>query len=100
MAHTATKLDVTIEKMIYGGDGLARLNGQVVLTPFVLPGERATVETVEQKPGLVRSKLVELHAAAGERVEARCPYFGRWAGCKYRHAGYGAPGEWKPAIIA
>ena len=100
MAHSPTKLDVTVEKLVYGGDGLARLNGQVVLTPFVLPGERATVETFEQKPGLVRSKLIELHETAGERVEARCPYFGRCGGCHYQHAGYEAQLGFKRAILA
>ena len=32
---------ITIEKLVYGGDGLARVDGRVVLTPFVLPGEQA-----------------------------------------------------------
>jgi len=100
MAHSSTKLDVTIEKLVYGGDGLARFDGQVVLTPFVLPGERATVETVEQKPGLVRSKIVELHETAGERVDPLCPYFGRCGGCHYQHAGYQAQLGFKRAILA
>jgi len=100
MAHSSTKLDVTIEKLVYGGDGLARLNGQVVLTPFVLPGERATVETLDQKPGLVRSKLIALHETAGERVGPRCPYFGRCGGCHYQHAGYEAQLGFKRAILA
>jgi 23S rRNA (uracil1939-C5)-methyltransferase len=100
MAHSSTKLDITIEKLVYGGDGLARLNGQVVLTPFVLPGERATVETLEQKPGLVRSKLIALHETAGERVDPCCPYFGRCGGCHYQHAGYEAQLGFKRAILA
>ena len=33
---------ITIEKLVYGGDGLARIDGRVVLTPFVLPGEKAS----------------------------------------------------------
>lgn len=100
MAHSSTKLDVTIEKLVYGGDGLARLNGQVVLVPFVLPGERAAVESLEQKPGLVRSKLIELHETAAERVDACCPYFGRCGGCHYQHAGYDAQLAFKRAILA
>ena len=99
MAHSANKLEVTIEKLVYGGDGLARLNGQVVLAPFVLPGERATVEAAETKPGLVRAKLLELHAPADERVEAPCPYFGRCGGCHYQHAAYEAQLGFKRAIL-
>jgi hypothetical protein len=35
-----SNFEVTVEKLVYGGDGLARLDGRVVLAPFVLPGER------------------------------------------------------------
>ena len=100
MAHSQTNFEVQIEKMVYGGDGLARLNGQVVLVPFVLPGERATVEAVERKPGLVRSKLVELHEASGDRVVAPCPYFGRCGGCHYQHANYETQLGLKRGILA
>jgi 23S rRNA (uracil1939-C5)-methyltransferase len=100
MPHSQTNFDVTIEKLVYGGDGLARLDGQVVLVPFVLPGEQAMVEAVERKPGLVRSKLVELRNASGARVAALCPYFGRCGGCHYQHASYEAQLAQKRAILA
>src|ERR1700731_553497 len=35
---------VTIEKWVYGGEALARLDGRVVLAPFVLPGETVRLE--------------------------------------------------------
>jgi 23S rRNA (uracil1939-C5)-methyltransferase len=100
MAHSQTNFEVTIEKLIYGGDGLARVDGQVVLVPFVLPGERAAVEAVVQKPGLVRAKLVELRAAAAERVAPQCPYFGRCGGCHYQQADYETQLALKRDILA
>lgn len=33
-------IEVTIEKLVYGGEGLGRVEGRVVLVPLVLPGER------------------------------------------------------------
>ncbi|MEO7142442.1 MAG: class I SAM-dependent RNA methyltransferase [Bryobacteraceae bacterium] len=77
-----------IEKWVYGGDGLARDNGRVVLTPFVLPGERARVEVVTEKADLVRTKLTEVVSAAADRVTAPCIYFQRCGGCQYQHAAY------------
>src|SRR6266403_5681825 len=100
MAHSQTNFEVTIEKLIYGGEGLARLDGKVVLVPFVLPGERAAVEAVAQKPGLVQSKLVELRAVAAGRVDPACPYFGRCGGCHYQHAGYETQLKLKRDILA
>ena len=100
MAHSQTNFEVTIEKLIYGGEGLARLDGQVVLVPFVLPGESAAVEAVVRKPGLVRAKLVELRVASAERVVPACPYFGRCGGCHYQHASYETQLALKRDILA
>jgi 23S rRNA (uracil1939-C5)-methyltransferase len=80
--------EVRIEKWVYGGDGLSRVDGRVVLTPFVLPGELAVVELSPYKSGLFTGKVTELREAAPERVEALCPYFGRCGGCQYQHASY------------
>jgi 23S rRNA (uracil1939-C5)-methyltransferase len=60
MAERGTKFEVEIEKLVYGGDGLSRLAGQVIFTPYVLPGERAAVETVREKPGLTWTRPVEI----------------------------------------
>jgi len=35
---------VTIEKWVYGGEALARLDGRVLLAPFVLPGETVRLQ--------------------------------------------------------
>ena len=40
---TEQTLEVAIEKMVYGGDGLARTPQGVVLVAGVIPGERASV---------------------------------------------------------
>jgi 23S rRNA (uracil1939-C5)-methyltransferase len=100
MAQPQTNLEVTIEKLIYGGDGLARLDGQVALAPFVLPGERAVVEVVERKSGLLRGKLVEVREASADRVAPPCPYFTHCGGCHYQHAGYEAQLSLKRDILA
>jgi 23S rRNA (uracil1939-C5)-methyltransferase len=76
---------VRIEKWVYGGDGLARLtDGRVVLTPFVLPGELARIESGDD----VRAELIEVLEPAPERVAAPCPLFARCGGCHYQHAPY------------
>jgi 23S rRNA (uracil1939-C5)-methyltransferase len=81
--------EITVEKLVYGGEGLGRLEGRAVLAPFVLPGERARVRSLDEKAGLVRAGLLEVLAAAPERVVPECPYFMRCGGCHYQHAPYG-----------
>jgi 23S rRNA (uracil1939-C5)-methyltransferase len=77
-----------VEKLVYGGDGLARLDGRVVFAPFVLPGERILARAEREKPGLVRARMLEVLQAAPDRVAAPCPVFGRCGGCHYQHAPY------------
>jgi len=83
-----SNFEVRVEKLVYGGDGLARLDGRVVFAPFVLPGERIRAHAEQEKPGLVRARMLEVLEAAPDRVAAPCPVFGRCGGCHYQHAPY------------
>ena len=89
-----------MEKLVYGGDGLARLDGRVVFAPFVLPGERIRVRPEQEKPGLIHAKTLAVVEASAERVAAPCPVFGRCGGCHYQHAGYQYQVEAKRQILA
>jgi 23S rRNA (uracil1939-C5)-methyltransferase len=89
-----------VEKLVYGGDGLARLDGRVVLAPFVLPGERVRVASRQEKPGLIRADTLDVLAPAPERTAAPCPYFGRCGGCHYQHAPYDYQLALKRQILA
>jgi 23S rRNA (uracil1939-C5)-methyltransferase len=80
--------EVTAEKWVYGGDSLSRVEGQVVLTPYLIPGETARVDAVRGKGGIVRATPREIVTPSPDRVEPPCPYFGRCGGCHYQHARY------------
>jgi len=95
---------LAIEKLIYGGDGLARAPGangrsMTVFVPFVLPGERVEVEIRQEKPGFARGSVTQLIEASLDRVEARCPYFRQCGGCHYQHISYPRQLEFKAAIL-
>ena len=85
---------LTIEKLIYGGDGLARLaadergRGKAVFTPFVLEGEKIDGRIVEEKPGYARASVDGIIDASPQRIAAPCPYFTRCGGCHYQHTNY------------
>jgi 23S rRNA (uracil1939-C5)-methyltransferase len=95
-----SNFEVTVEKLVYGGEGLARLEGRVVFAPFVLPGERVRVQTWREQPGLVRAQTLEVLEPVAERVAAPCPVFGRCGGCHYQHAPYEYQLAAKRAILA
>ncbi|NBO64462.1 MAG: class I SAM-dependent RNA methyltransferase [Acidobacteria bacterium] len=78
-------LDVTIEKIVYGGDGLARYDANVILVPFTAPGERVRVRITSISRRILRAVLVELLTESECRVTPCCPHFGRCGGCQLQH---------------
>ncbi len=90
---------MTIEKLVYGGDGLGRADGRVVFTPYVLPGERVMVEPASIKGGLMRATVLQVIEASDARVAPACPYFARCGGCHLQHAGYARQLEAKVSIL-
>src|ERR1035438_2004594 len=99
------RLLLSIEKLIYGGDGLARTpagpdgRSMAVFVPFVLPGERVEAELRQEKSGFARATLAQFIEASPERIEPRCPYFGQCGGCHYQHIPYERQLEFKAAIL-
>jgi 23S rRNA (uracil1939-C5)-methyltransferase len=91
--------DVKIEKLVYGGEGLAHHGGSTVFVPFVLPDERVTIEPVEQKKKFVRARLERVIEASPERVEPRCQHFGDCGGCDYQHFSYDNQLRYKTGIL-
>ena len=55
-------MEIEIEKMIYGGDGLGRYSApeesrsKTIFVPFVLEQEKAAVEIVEDKRSFARGR--------------------------------------------
>ncbi len=96
---------LNIEKLVYGGDGLARLPaddrgpGKAVFVPFVLPGETVEATLREEKPGFARAQLDGILATSPRRIDPRCPYFQRCGGCHYQHTDYEHQLEIKTAIL-
>ena len=81
----ADELLVSIEKLVYGGDGLSHADGNTVFVPYVVPGEevRAAVKTKRNK--LIWGQLLEVTSPSPQRQRARCPHFQTCGGCHYQH---------------
>jgi 23S rRNA (uracil1939-C5)-methyltransferase len=92
-------LDLKIEKLIYGGEGLGHHNGSTVFVPFVLPEERVEARPAEQKRKFVRAQLEKVLEPSKARIAPRCPYFGECGGCDYQHIPYEAQLQYKTEIL-
>lgn len=95
----------TIEKLIYGGEGLAHLpadsagRGKSVFLPFVLAEEHVEASITEQKGGFARAQTEKILKASPHRVPPPCPYFGNCGGCHYQHSSYDHQLEIKRDIL-
>jgi 23S rRNA (uracil1939-C5)-methyltransferase len=98
-------LHLNIEKLIYGGDGLARLpaddrgRGKAAFIPLVLGGEKIEAAITEEKPSFVRAHAEAIVEPSPHRVAPPCPHFGRCGGCHYQHASYDHQLEIKEEIL-
>src|SRR5208283_5497236 len=90
---------VSIEKPIYGGAFLARIEGKAVFVPLALPGEQARVRIVDDKRGYATAEVEEIVHASEQRITPACPHFGACGGCQYQHANYAAQLAWKKDIL-
>lgn len=83
---TAAPIDEvwTIERLVPGGDGLARLSdGRVAFACGALPGDRIRPTELEDRRSYVRATQWELIESGPDRVEAACPVADRCGGCDW-----------------
>jgi 23S rRNA (uracil1939-C5)-methyltransferase len=79
------ELQLSIEKLIYGGDGLAHAEGNTVFVPYVLPGEQVRAAVRTRKKKLVHANLLAVEKPSAARIAPRCPHFGVCGGCHHQH---------------
>ena len=67
------QVEVVIEKLVYGGNGLAHLvDGQTVFVPGVLPGERVRASIRKKRKGVLEAALVEVLVPSPDRIAPPC----------------------------
>lgn len=91
---------VRIEKVVYGGAGLARGEEGVVFVPGSLPGELVRIEEDGSRGGAARGRLVEVMEPSPFRRVPRCEYEGICGGCDWLHIEYSKQLEYKREIFA
>jgi 23S rRNA (uracil1939-C5)-methyltransferase len=93
------RMEVEIEKLVYGGEGLGRHQGKVVFVPFTVPGDRVEVRPVERRKGFIRATVTEILQPGVGRQDPPCPHFGKCGGCQWQHLDYALQVETKRRIL-
>jgi 23S rRNA (uracil1939-C5)-methyltransferase len=99
MAEAET-VELRIEKLVAGGDGLAFRDGKAVFVPGALSGELVLARPREGRRDFARADLVEVLEPSRHRVVPPCPLYGICGGCNLQHLAYGRQVEEKALIVA
>ena len=92
-------MEVKIEKLVYGGKGLGKLNEKTCFVPYVLPNEVVEVKVVKEKKSFAECDLVSVIEPSHDRIEPPCKYFRYCGGCDYQHIPYNKQVEIKKDIL-
>jgi 23S rRNA (uracil1939-C5)-methyltransferase len=83
-------LELTIDDLAFGGEGVGRADGYVVFVRGGLPGDHLRVRLTESRGRFGRAVIEEVLVASPDRVVPPCPYFGQCGGCRLQHLAYPA----------
>ena len=92
-------LEVTIEKIVPNGFGLAFAENLTVFVSLAAEGDRLRVKIIQIKGKSAFAEIVEIIEPSADRVEPQCVYFGRCGGCNFQQLNYEAQLAAKVAII-
>jgi len=92
-------VELWVDKMAYGGLGLARLDGLVIFVRGVFPGDRVMARIVKKKKDYALADLLEVIDPSPDRVSAPCPYSGYCGGCDFQALKYERQLEYKKEQI-
>jgi 23S rRNA (uracil1939-C5)-methyltransferase len=91
--------EVAIEKLVYGGDGLAHIGTQAVFVPQSAPGDQLRIRITEVERNYARGVIEEIIEPSPARRTPPCAQFGACGGCQLQHLDYAAQLETKVAFI-
>lgn len=91
--------ELTIEKLVTGGAGLGRHDGQAVFVPLTAPGDQIRARACKPGKNFLEAELLEVVAAGPGRRPAPCPHYGTCGGCDLQHLDDNAQGEARRGIL-
>ena len=84
------KLELRIDSLAYGGNGVGRVNGFVVFVRGGLPGDLVRARVTKTKRGFAEAVAESVLEPSSERVQAPCRHFGICGGCRFQDLAYEA----------
>lgn len=81
-------IEVTTDRLAFGGEAVARHDGLAIFVPLAVPGERLQVRITERKKNYARAAIENVIESSPDRRDPPCRYFGDCGGCQLQHMSY------------
>src|SRR6184192_4304757 len=94
------ELELEIDSLAFGGNGVARLNGFVVFVRRGLPGDRVRARVTRVKRSHAEALAVEVLEPGAARVDAPCAHYPACGGCRFQDLAYEAQLAAKEAWVS
>ena len=78
------EVELQVDSLAYGGNGVARLNGFVVFVRRGLPGDRVRARVTKVKRNHAEALAVDVVEPSPLRVDAPCAHYPACGGCRFQ----------------
>lgn len=85
MAAKDTLIEVTIEAIGTGGDGVAPYDGKPLYVPQTAPGDKVRARLTQKNAGAAYAEVMEILEAGPTRATPPCPFYERCGSCSLQH---------------
>ncbi|KXK00683.1 MAG: 23S rRNA (uracil-5-)-methyltransferase RumA [Acidobacteria bacterium OLB17] len=94
------RIDITIERIVPRGLGIAFAEGLTIFVPLAAAGDRVRVEITQRKKNIAFARIAEVLEASADRITPPCKYFGGCGGCDLQQMNYPAQLRAKSSMVA
>ena len=86
--RTGEEVELRVDSLAYGGNGVGRLDGFVVFIRGGLPGDLVRARATKVKRGFAEATRTALLEPGPDRVASPCRHFGVCGGCRFQDYAY------------
>ncbi len=92
-------MTIITEKMVFGGDCIAKIDGKTIFVPYAIPGEKLEVEIIKENRDYSVARIVNIIEPSPHRVQPFCKYYGVCGGCNMQHISTEHQAELRASIL-
>lgn len=90
---------VTIEKLTFGGSGLAHVGDLAVFVPSTIPGQKVEIVVTKFRGNSAEGRVTKIVRKAKDEIMPRCQHFHECGGCQWQNLPYDKQIAYKEEIV-